>query len=163
MTGLHWSWIVFALTVPALLGGAVAYPIWRTGQPVFGNIAGSAVIFAAAVGLIMREHVELDRVVQDCLDHAVTCWPEPSAFTRFAIYAFIGLLQVIVLFSVSVRVETVANLWEQEQFLIERRKPKLRRGLRVAIFTFDAEAAGNGAKNVGQLAHLNSVGSRRPR
>ncbi len=63
-------------------------------------------IFAAAVGLIMREHVELDRIVQNCLDRAVTCWPEPSAFTRFAIYAFIGLFEVIVLFTVSVRVES---------------------------------------------------------
>jgi hypothetical protein len=92
--------------VPLLAGGAVAYPIWRTGQPIFGNIVASVVIFGAAVGLIMREHVELDRVVQNCLDRAVTCWPDPSAFTRFAIYAFIGLFQVIVLFTVSVRVES---------------------------------------------------------
>jgi hypothetical protein len=106
VTGLNWFWILFALLVPAIAGGAVAYPIWRTGQAIFGNIVGSVVIFAMAVGLIMREHVELDRIVQNCLDRAVTCWPEPSAFTRFAIYAFIGLFQVIVLFSVSVRVET---------------------------------------------------------
>ena len=106
MTGLNWSWILFALLVPPLMAGAVAYPIWRTGQPIFGNIAGSAVIFAIAVGLIMREHIELDRIVQNCLDRAVTCWPQPSAFTRFAIYAFIGLFEVIVLFTVSVRVES---------------------------------------------------------
>ena len=106
MTGLNWFWILFALLVPPLVAGAVAYPIWRTGQSIFGNIAGSAVIFATAVALIMREHVELDRIVQDCLDRAVTCWPQPSAFTRFAIYAFIGLFQVIVLFTVSVKVET---------------------------------------------------------
>lgn len=106
MTGLNWGWILFAIFVPFVLGGAVAYPIWRTGQPILGNIFGSAVIFASAVGLIMREHVELDAVVQGCLDRAVTCWPEPSAFTRFAIYAFIGLFQVIVLFTVSVRVES---------------------------------------------------------
>jgi hypothetical protein len=106
VTGLNWFWILFALLVPAIAGGVVAYPIWRMGQPIFGNIVGSVVIFAAAVALIMREHVELDRIVQNCLDRAVTCWPEPSAFTRFAIYAFIGLFQVIVLFTVSVRVES---------------------------------------------------------
>ena len=106
MTGLNWFWILFALLVPLLVAGAVAYPIWRTGQLILGNIAGSAVIFATSVALIMREHVELDRIVQDCLDRAVTCWPQPSAFTRFAIYAFIGLFQVIVLFTVSVKVET---------------------------------------------------------
>ena len=106
MTGLNWSWILFAVLVPPLAAGAVAYPVWRTGQPIFGNIAGSAVIFAAAIGLIMREHVELDRVVQSCLDRGTTCWPDPSAFTRFAIYAFIGLVEVIALFTVSVRVES---------------------------------------------------------
>ena len=106
MSGLNWFWILFALLVPPIAGGTVAYPIWRMGQPILGNIAGSAVIFAMAVGLIMREHIELDRIVQSCLDRAVTCWPEPSAFTRFAIYAFIGLFQVIVLFTVSVRVES---------------------------------------------------------
>jgi hypothetical protein len=33
------------------------------------------------------------------------CWPEPAAFTRFAIYAFIGLVQVFVVFTLSLRVE----------------------------------------------------------
>jgi hypothetical protein len=106
MTGLNWFWILFAVTVPPLAGGVIAYPIWRAGQPILGNIAGSAAIFAVAIGLIMREHVELDRVVQECLDRGVTCWPDPSAFARFAIYAFIGLFEVILLFTVSVRVES---------------------------------------------------------
>jgi hypothetical protein len=106
VTGLNWGWILFALLVPLMAGGVVAYPIWRTGQAIFGNIAGSVVIFAAAIGLIMREHVELDAMVEGCLEHAVTCWPDPSAFTRFAIYAFIALFQVIVLFTISVRVES---------------------------------------------------------
>jgi hypothetical protein len=105
MTGLNWFWITFALFVPPIAGGAVAYPIWRMRQPIFGNIAGSAVIFGAAIGLIMREHAELEVMVQACLDRGVTCWPDPSAFTRFAIYAFIGLFEVILLFSASVQVE----------------------------------------------------------
>ena len=105
MAELNWFWIALALTLPLLAGGLLAFPFWRMSQPIFGNIAGSVVIFAAAIGLIMREHVELDSVVQRCLDQGTTCWPEPSAFTRFAIYAFIALFQVIVLFSVSVRVE----------------------------------------------------------
>ena len=51
------------------------------------------------------ERVELDRAAQACLDQGFVCWPEPAAFTRDAIYAFIALLEVIVLFSVSLRVE----------------------------------------------------------
>jgi hypothetical protein len=106
VTGLNWWWIAVALTAPMVGGLAVAWPIWLTGQPILGNIAGSMVIFGAAVAFIFREHTALDVVVQACIDQATTCWPSPSAFTRFAIYAFIGLAQVIALFTLSVSVET---------------------------------------------------------
>ena len=106
LTALNWPWIALALTVPPVVGGLIAYPFWRLGQPIFGNIAGTIIIFGSSVALIMREQVELDAIVQACLAEGTTCWPEPSAFTRFAIYAFIGLFEVIVLFSLSVRVET---------------------------------------------------------
>jgi hypothetical protein len=103
--GLDWRWIAIALTIPPLAGGLLALPFWRAGQAILGNIAGTIIILGAAIGLIMREHVEIDAVVQACLDQNTTCWPEPSAFARFSIYAFIGLFEVIVLFSVSIRAE----------------------------------------------------------
>jgi hypothetical protein len=102
---LNWPYIALAMTAPPLIGGLLAFPFWRMGQPIFGNIVGSIVIFGAAIALIMREHVELDAIVQRCLAQGATCWPEPSAFTRFAIYAFIGLFEVIVLFTLSIRVD----------------------------------------------------------
>ena len=102
---LSWRWIALMLTAPPLLGVAVAYPIWRTSQIVLGNLAGTAVIFGAALASILRESVELDRLAQRCLDAGYPCWPEPSAFTRYAIYAFIGLIEVIGVFSVSLKVE----------------------------------------------------------
>lgn len=104
-TGLNWFWISIAATVPALLGLLVALPFWRRSDAIFGNVAGTAVIFAWAFGMIWREHVELDRVVQACLDAGTVCWPEPAAFTRFAIYAFIGLAEVFAVFMLSLRVE----------------------------------------------------------
>jgi hypothetical protein len=63
------------------------------------------VIFGTAIGLIMREHVMLERLAQACLDQGQVCWPEPTAFSRYAIYAFIALVEVMVLFSVSLTVE----------------------------------------------------------
>jgi hypothetical protein len=105
MNELNWSWIALALTAPPMVGGLIALPIWQKGQPILGNLAGTIVIFGAAMALIMREHVELDRVSQACLDRGVVCWPDPSAFTRFAIYAFIALFEVMVLFMLSLRVE----------------------------------------------------------
>jgi hypothetical protein len=107
MKNLEWFWICLELTVTPLAGLLAALPFWRKGGMIFGNIAGTALIFGSAFGLIMREYVQLDRVVRECLDAGgdVVCFPEPSPFTRFAIYAFIGLVEVFILFSYSLRVE----------------------------------------------------------
>jgi hypothetical protein len=102
---LSWNWIALMLAAPPVVSLLVAFPFWRKGGMIFGNIAGTAVIFGTAFGLIMREYVELDRAVQACLDADAVCFPEPSAFTRFAIYAFIGLVEVFALFAFSLRVE----------------------------------------------------------
>src|SRR5262245_25302475 len=93
------------LIVPPAVAVLLAYPLWRRNEIVLGNIAGTAFMFASAFGLIWREYVEIDRLVRQCLDAGVTCWPQPSAFTRFAIYAFISLIEVFVLFSLSLRFE----------------------------------------------------------
>lgn len=102
---LNWYWIGLGATVPPVVGLLVAAPFWWKEQPIFGNIAGTAVIFGAAFALIMREHMQIERVVNACLDGGIPCFPNPSAFTRFAIYAFIALFEVIALFMLSLKVE----------------------------------------------------------
>jgi hypothetical protein len=48
--------------------------------------------------------------MQECLDSGQqVCIPEPSPFTRFAVYAFIALVQVILLFMFSLRVDEKAR------------------------------------------------------
>ena len=106
MNGLSWFWIAIALTVPGVLGGLIAFPIWLKSQPILGNLAGTMVIFGGAIALIMREHVELEGAMQRCLNQGFVCWPVPSAFSRYAIYAFIALVEVMILFTVSLRIET---------------------------------------------------------
>lgn len=105
MTGLNWFWIVMMLTAPPVVSLLAAFPFWRQGGMIFGNIAGTAVIFGTAFALIMREYVEIDRLTQACIDAETVCWPEPGAFTRFAIYACIGLLEVFALFALSLKFE----------------------------------------------------------
>lgn len=107
MNQLNWYWIGFAAIAPTVVGLVVAYLFWRTGQVIFGNVVGTGVIFSTAFGLIFREYSEIDAVVQACLDQGLACFPHPSAFTRFAIYAFIGLLEVFLLF--------YASLWFEER------------------------------------------------
>ena len=105
MHGLNWYWITWELTAAPLMGLLITLPLWRRAEIIFGNILGSAVIFVWAIALIFREFVEIDRTVQACIDAGTTCWPEPSAFARFAVYASIGLGEVFVLFAVSLSVE----------------------------------------------------------
>jgi hypothetical protein len=105
MQGLNWWWIGVEAGAVPLLAVLAAYPFWRNAAFVFGNIVGSMLICVAAIGLILREYVEVDKVVQACIDNGAVCWPQPSAETRFAIYACLGLFEVIVLFSISLAVE----------------------------------------------------------
>jgi hypothetical protein len=103
--GLHWYLIGLEVVLPPIGAVIVAYPFWRWRQMIFGNLAGTGLIFACAFGLIFREYAEIDQAVKACLDAGVVCWPEPSAFTRFAIYAFIALAEVLALFLVSIKME----------------------------------------------------------
>jgi hypothetical protein len=105
LTELSWNWILFGATVPPVVGLLLALPFWRKLSMIFGNLVGTAVIFGAAFGLIMREYVVIDGLTKACLEAGETCFPTPSAFTRFAIYAFVGLIEVFVLFSISLNVE----------------------------------------------------------
>ena len=93
------------LTGPPLVGLLVALPLWRRKEMILGNATGTLVIFGAAIAMIVRESIALDRITQGCLDAGFVCWPEPSAFARYAIYAVIGLLEVFGLFTFSLNVE----------------------------------------------------------
>jgi hypothetical protein len=93
------------VVVPPLVAPLVAYAIWRRGETILGNLAGATVILGTALALILRESVEVDRVTRACLDAGYTCWPVPSAFARYAVYASIGFVQVAALFMASLSVE----------------------------------------------------------
>lgn len=105
VTSLNWSWIALELTVVPLLALLVAMPLWRRTEVILGNVAGTGIIFASAFGLIWREYVVIDRITKECLEAGAVCWPEPSAFTRFAVYGFIALVEVFAMFSFSLWIE----------------------------------------------------------
>jgi hypothetical protein len=105
MQGLNWFWIALEVILPPPVALLIAFLFWRKGQTIFGNIVGTGVLFGTAFALIFREHAELDMLIRRCFDEGTVCWPEPSAFTRFAIYAFIALFEVFALFWLSLAVE----------------------------------------------------------
>jgi hypothetical protein len=90
---------------PPIGAAAVAYPLWRLNQTIFGSIIGTIVIFGSAIALMMREYADLERLSTGCIALGVPCFPVPSAFMRYAIYACIGLAEVFALFTWSLRVE----------------------------------------------------------
>ena len=92
-------------TVPLVVALLLAYPFWNSRQPILGNIAGTVVIFGSALALILRESAELDGIGRRCIDAGYYCFPSPSAFSRYAVYAFIALFEVFALFSASLKVE----------------------------------------------------------
>jgi len=102
---LNWHYIGLEAVLPPLVALIVALPFWLKEQPIFGNLAGSAILFGAAFALIMREHVQLDRAIMRCFEEGMVCFPHPPAFTRYAIYGFIALAEVILLFLLSLEVE----------------------------------------------------------
>jgi len=100
---VNWYWIAVSATVPLALGFLVAWPMWRRGLTTFGSSAGAGVIFMAGAALIGREFTELERMTEACLEATgYECVFSPSAFTRFAIYAGIALVQVFILFDASI-------------------------------------------------------------
>ena len=105
MDHLNWYWIWWSMTAPLTGGLAVAWPLWLRKQPIFGNLLGTVVTFGWGIAMILREHVQLDRAVQRCFDEGTICFPRPGAFTRFAIYAFIALVETVIVFSISLTVE----------------------------------------------------------
>jgi hypothetical protein len=106
MADLSWRWIGLMLTAPPLAGVLMASVFWRKREMILGNLVGTIVIFGAGIALIVRESVELNGAIALCLDAGYTCWPVPSAFVRYSIYAFIALVEVIAVFNWSIRIET---------------------------------------------------------
>ena len=102
---MNWGRVALMVFMPLPIAVAAAYPFWRHREVIFGNIVGAAVIFGVAVALVINESFELDRLIRNCLDAGLTCWPEPSAFTRYVVYASIGLVEVVALFTASLMVE----------------------------------------------------------
>jgi len=106
MNGLNWLRMALMVAAPLPLGILIAIPFWRRSEPILGNLAGTAVIFGTAIVLIVKESIELDALTNDCLENGTPpCFPVPNAFTRYGIYAFLGLAEVIVLFLLSLNVE----------------------------------------------------------
>ena len=101
---MRWWPIGLAIVLPTILALIVARLFWSKDSTV-GNIMGSAVIAAAMIGFISREYVDLDQQRRACVAREVSCAFRPSDFTRYSIYASIGFIEVIVIYSLGLGFE----------------------------------------------------------
>lgn len=102
---MSWFWIALALLLPFGVAVLVAWPFWGRSRDSLGSGVGSLLIFAFAVGFIAREYAHLQQFTFECIAAQKVCSFRPEPFTRFCIYAFIGMAQVGALFGVSGAVE----------------------------------------------------------
>jgi len=103
---LSWRWIVLMAVGPLPVGVLASWPVWRRRETVLGNIAGTVVILGTAFALIFRESTALDVAQRNCFDAGfAVCTPTPTAFARYAIYASLGMAQVVALFLISLNFE----------------------------------------------------------
>jgi hypothetical protein len=105
VNGLNWFWIGLMVVGPPIVAYPLARLIWRSGETILGNIAGTVVIFGSALGLIFREYSEIDRLTAACIQAGSMCLPTPSALARYALYATVGLVEVCGMFLWSLRIE----------------------------------------------------------
>ena len=103
---LNISWIVVAAIVPLGVAILAARPLWlkRVSDEV-GTMAGAAIVLAFSIGRIAREFGHVLTVSTACLELQVVCRFVPEPFTRYAIYAGIGMAQVFALFLIGLSVE----------------------------------------------------------
>ena len=103
--GLSWHWIALQATAPVPVAFLVAWAFWRGSNPMIGNIIGTGVVFIATVSAIGREYLALQALRRRCIEQQIPCPIHPDAFTRFAVYGFIGMFQIAALYAVSLWVE----------------------------------------------------------
>jgi hypothetical protein len=106
---LSWNWIALQATAPVPVALFAAWIFWRGSNFMIGNVVGSALIFATTVGAIGREYFALQAFLRKCIADELACPVQPDAFTRFAVYAFIGMFQIAALFALSLRFEERAR------------------------------------------------------
>jgi len=112
--GMRWWPIALAVALPTIAALLVARLFWRNDSTV-GNIIGSFVIGIAMIGFIAREYADLDQQRRACVAREQACTFQPQDFTRYAVYASIGFVEVIAVYTV--------GLWFEERVRRRGRSP----------------------------------------
>ena len=102
---VHWRAIGLSFAVPLLAGLCLSVFLWRGSDSTVGSAIGAAVVFAVILGLFTREWVAFERLRETCAAARVLCAVYPYDLIRYTLIAFIGFVDVAILFLIGLRVE----------------------------------------------------------
>jgi hypothetical protein len=92
-------WVAAAAVVPLVAGMLTSAPLWRRRvRDDMGSIAGVGVVLFFVVTFIAREYGEIVDTEARCVVSGIGCHFHPEPFTRYVIFASIGLVQTFAIF-----------------------------------------------------------------
>lgn len=98
---LNWCRIAVSFVIPTLIGLVVARLLWRREDTMMGNVVGAGVSLLVLLLFFAGEYVEITRfqIAWTGVPYKVRL----GYFNRYAIYAFIGFVDVAIVFLMGLR------------------------------------------------------------
>lgn len=99
---INWDLIGLASLPPLLVALAVAWPFWKSGRFIIGNVAGLAVVLVACLIFGFAEYADALKFRYWCAETNTPCKPTGSGdFLRISLFAFIAMVQAMLLHVIS--------------------------------------------------------------
>jgi hypothetical protein len=99
---INWDLIWLASVLPILVSLAVAWPFWKSGRFIIGTVAGLAVVLVSCLIFGFAEYADALKFRYWCAETNTPCKPTGSGdFLRIAVFAFIAMLQAMLLHVIS--------------------------------------------------------------
>jgi len=101
--------ILLAFVIPTLLGVVVGKVLWGSDDAMMGNVVASGVILALILLFFAGEYIEIARFQTACVDAHTPCKLRLGAHNRYFLFAFIGFIDVAVVYGMGLRHEERAR------------------------------------------------------
>ena len=101
--------ILLAFVIPTLIGVVVGKVLWGRDDTMMGNVVASGVILALILLFFAGEYIEIARFQTACVEANTPCKLRLGAHNRYFLFAFIGFIDVALVFVMGLRHEERAR------------------------------------------------------
>lgn len=99
---INWDLIGLASVLPLLVSLAIAWPFWKSGRFIVGNVAGLFVVLVACLIFGGSEYADALKFRYWCAETGTPCKPTGSGdFMRISLFGFIAMAQAMLLHVIS--------------------------------------------------------------